>query len=147
MIRDYAYQSGHGIVTAILAKFKIEKPDYIVVTRFEVITPDSFVWRLETNLGMYYLYAEDFIPGIDHIKGFYERYIVGHAWELIEVERVEAFEDAAPVKSATTYQRPDDADEILRYAVSSGHDFVFLARSDEAIEDAQFSDQAPQGFS
>ncbi len=57
------------------------------------------------------------------------------------------FESASPVKRASVYQKPKDAVNMMKYAVDSGYDFVFLIKSQEDADDSQFSDHAPRGFS
>ncbi len=96
--------------------------------------------------GVYYLYAEDYVPGLNHIKLVFDNYLESNDWNLIEPKEIIKFSDAEPVKNASTYTEPEDSGQIMRYAVDSGHDFVFLARSNENANNALFSDSAPRGF-
>lgn len=146
MLRDFEYHPRSDIIPEILGRFSIELPEYIALVRFEVITPDSFMWRLLIGDSIYYLYAEDYVPGLGHIKSIFNQYIKKDGWSFVKSRTVIQFVDATPVKSATSYNEPADSDNIMQYAVDSGHDFVFLARSSEDANNAQFSDSAPRGF-
>jgi hypothetical protein len=146
MLRQFAYPATDDIVRQTLERFDIELPDYFAIVRFEVISPDSFMWRLQIGDGLYYLYAEDYVPGLEHIRSVFNEYLENGGWSFVEPRKTIVFEDASPVQTAVTYQPPDDSDEMMRYAVDSGYDFVFLARSKENSDDAQFSAHAPRGF-
>lgn len=146
MLRDFAYQPQSVNVRDVLGRFAVEVPPHIAILRFEVITPDSFMWRMLIGDNIYYLYAEDYIDSLAHVKSAFTSYLESDQWELIEVKSPVAFEDTTPVKGASFYKKPDDASELMRYAADSGHDFVFLARSHENAGDAQFSEFAPRGF-
>jgi hypothetical protein len=146
MLRDFEYRPDADIILEVLGRFNIDLPEYIALVRFEVITPDSFMWRLLISQNVYYLYAEDYVPGLGHIKSIFNQYVDKDDWALVKPRRVIQFDDATPVKGATTYNEPDDSDDMMQYAVDSGHDFVFLVRSSEDTDNAQFSDSAPRGF-
>jgi hypothetical protein len=146
MLRDFEYLRHSVNIRELLGRFDIDLPEHIALVRFEVITPDSFMWRILIGKGVYYLYAEDYVPGIDHIKSVFNKYLENDKWELVKPKSTIKFEDATPVKGATTYQEPDDSDDMMRYAIDSGYDFVFLAHSSEDADNAQFSDFAPRGF-
>ena len=147
MLRDFEYYPSEYDIREILDRFDIELPEYISLLRFEVITPDSFMWRLLIGDNVYYLYAEDYVPGLDHIKTTFDTYLEDSGREFVKPKSTIKFEDASPVTGATAYRKPSDADEMMQYTVDSGHDFVFLARSNEDTDNAQFSDSAPRGFS
>ncbi len=140
------YHQDSNIIPDILGRFNIELPEYIALIRFEVITPDSFMWRLLISEHIYYLYAEDYVPSLSHIKSLFDQYIENTEWSFVKPRKVIHFEDASPVKGATTYAPPDASDNMMRYALDSGYDFVFLARSSEDATNAFFSDTAPRGF-
>lgn len=146
MLRDFKYRSSAATILDILRRFDIELPEHIALVRFEVITPDSFMWRLLIGNNVYYLYAEDYVPELDHVKSILNKYLENEKWELVKPKVITRFEDSTPVKDATTYKEPNDSGKMMQYAVNSGHDFVFLARSSEDANDAQFSDSAPRGF-
>ncbi len=151
MIADYVYSPDLGLIVDVLKQFDITIPtlnDHIAITRFEVITPDSFMWRIAlVNDAVYYLYAEDYVPGIDYIASVYDHYIVKHTWQMIPAKLPTDFNDTSAVTSAVVYQEPDESQKLMKYAAHSGYDYVFLARSDEDPRDALFSDSAPNGFS
>ena len=146
MLRNFEYPPAADSLREILGRFKIELPEYISLVRYEVITPDSFMWRLQIGDSVYYLYAEDYVPGLDHVKSIFNQYIEKDDWSFVKPIEAIKFQDASPVKGATTYKEPIDSDNMMQYAVDSGYDFVFLARSSEDADDAQCSDAAPRGF-
>lgn len=146
MLRSFAYHPSLDVILEAFRRFEIELPEQIAVVRFEVITPDSFMWRILIGDAVYYLYAEDYVPGLKHVKAIFNQYLEKDNWSFISPKAVIAFEEAAPVEEAVTYAKADDADEMMAYAIDSGHDFVFLVRSNENPGDAQFSESAPRGF-
>jgi hypothetical protein len=89
---------------------------------------------VKTHIGndIYYLYTENYVPGLDYIKSVYDSYLKNNKWDFVSP----IFELASTVKQATIYQKTEDADEITEYAVDSGHDFVFLAKSFEDVNNA-----------
>jgi hypothetical protein len=146
MLRDFEYHPHKDLIPGILGRFNIELSGIIALVRFEVITPDSFMWRLLIGDSVYYLYAEDYVPSLSHVKSIFNQYIENDGWSFVKPRAVIQFDDATPVKDATTYNKPDDSDDIMQYAVDSGYDLVFLVRSNENADNAQFSDSAPRGF-
>ncbi|MEI7522660.1 MAG: hypothetical protein WCJ86_04305 [Candidatus Saccharibacteria bacterium] len=150
MIRDFKYNPKTTQIVEILQRFGFdvvnEKIPFALL-RFEVLTPVSFMWRLLVDGAVYYLYAEDYVPGLDHIKSVFESYTESDKWELVSPSKTILFESASPVKRASVYQKPKDAVNMMKYAVDSGYDFVFLIKSQEDADDSQFSDHAPRGFS
>jgi hypothetical protein len=146
MLRNFEYRSHSVNIRELLDRFNIDLPEQIALVRFEVITPDSFMWRFVIGKRVYYLYAEDYVPGINHIKAIFNQYLENDKWELVMPKSKLKFEDATPAKSAKTYKKPNDSNEIMQFAIDSGHDFVFLAQSNEDADCAQFSDSAPRGF-
>lgn len=151
MLRDFVYNPGNDLVLEVLNRFDTKSFDIadrqsFILLKFEVITPDSFMWRVIFMGNVCYLYAEDHVPSLDHIKKVFNNYTGSRKWELIESKTKKAFNETGPVIAATTYEEPDDSEELMKYAVDSGHDFIFLCRSSEKTEDALFSDEAPNGF-
>jgi hypothetical protein len=148
MIRDFSYALPEELFET-LAKFQdaVPKNEQICLLRFEVITPDSFMWRLLISGRIYYLYAEDFVSGLGQIKHIFDSYLESPDWQFVPVKNPVSFEASSPVAGAAVYEKPDDVETMMRYAVPSGHDFVFLAISNEKADDANFSDEAPRGFS
>lgn len=146
MLQDFEYRPHLVNLREVLDRFTIDLPEYIALVRFEVITPDSFMWRILIGEGVYYLYAEDYVPDMDHVKSIFKKYLENDRWELVKPKSTIKFENSTPVKSAITYPEPDDSDEMMLYAIDSGPDFVFLVQSSEDAHNAPFSDSAPRGF-
>jgi hypothetical protein len=146
MLRDFEYRPTSDQIRDTLSRFDLELPEYVALVRFEVITPDSFMWRFLIGNSIYYLYAEDYVPGLEHVKSVINKYLENDKWEFVKPKSTIKFEEATPVKGATTYEEPDNSEEMMKYAIDSGRDFVFLARSTEDANNAQFSDSAPRGF-
>ena len=128
MLRDFVNNPNLDTVRDVLSRFDVEMPGDIVVVQFEVITPDSFMWQLLIGKSMYYLYAEDYVSGLDYIMSVFDKYIGKSAWEFVKSKNTISFNDASPVQAASVYEEPKNSHELMRYAVDAGYDFVFLAR-------------------
>ena len=129
----------------VLKHFDVYYNDYDVL-RFEVITPDSFMWRLLIDGTVYYLYAEDYIPSLEHVRQVFNSYLQTEHWEFVKASQPHEWDQAMPVTHATAYAEPADSGEIMKYAIESKYDFAFLAKSSENPADASFSDHAPGGY-
>ena len=148
MLRDFIIYPDMNIMRAVLSQFMIQLPDdpyYISIVRFEVITPDLFIWRLSIGQKIYYLYAEDYTD-FNRVKQVLHRYVNSRNLHFMPVKKPAAFQEASPVTSAQVYMEPEDSGEMIRYAAQSGYDFVFLAASTEDGSNAYFSESAPRGF-
>lgn len=146
MLRDFAYSPNQELITTALKQFDLEVPDKYTLLHFELLSPDSFMWRLRIGSAIYYVYAEDFISGMDDIVNAFNKLIGDSQWELVRAKNIKKLHDTSPFKSATVYQEPENVSEMMHYAVDSGHDFVFLARSRESVEDAYFSGASPHRY-
>lgn len=146
MLRDFQYRPTLGLVKEAIGKFREPGDDRLSIVRFEVITPDSFMWRIATRTAVYYLYAEDYVPGLEHVTGIIDTYLKGAPWRFIPARESISFEDSTPVRTANTYKKPGNTEEMMLYAVDAGFDFCFLIRSEEDPEDACVSEEAPRGF-
>ena len=135
MLRDFKYEPEMGLVLDVLSRFEIKDPKNLAIMEFEALSPDSFIWRLCLNDSFYYLYAEDYVPGLKHVQDFFNHYIENTKWSFVEPEKTLLFEEASPVQGAGIYQKAEDANEMMKYAVDSGHDFVFLVKSEENPDD------------
>ena len=128
----------------ILGKFNLELPTEkykILLIEFQVLTPDSFIWRLLIDGNVYYLYAEDFVEGLADIEHKILNYAVKDAeLDFIKARSPEPFNKATAVTHAVVYKEPQRSAAMMRYAVSSGHDFVFLCKSSEDGSHALFND-------
>lgn len=140
MLRNFQYHPNEDIILEVLSRFEFEIPSRITLLKFGVITPDSFMWQFIIGDKIYYLYAEDYVSGLEYIRSVYGKYLGKHQWSFIAPKSAITFENSAPVKSATIYQKASDSDEMMQYAVDSGHDFVFLACSDKNPNTANFQD-------
>ena len=144
MIRDFVHTLDTSSIKQALTQFKLTLTEAatgaIALLEFQVLTPDSFVWRFLINGVVYYLYAEDFVEGLDEI-----RYALNHIsksssnLEFIEAKEPRKFEDTDPVRTATIYKKPRNEGEMMKFTVESGYDFVFLCRSDEGSNEAYFN--------
>lgn len=147
MLRDFIHDPDRYELIDAFDSFKVGGyPASLQLLRFEVITPNSFMWRVLYDNHVFYLYAEDYIPDLQHVRLVFNTYIGKSKWDFVQCKMPQEFETSAPVISAETYMKPDGADEMMKYAHSSGHDFVFLARSHEDSSMAYDSESAPRGF-
>jgi hypothetical protein len=142
MVRDFQYNPSPSQIIDVLIRFDfVFEPEKspLDVLRFEVMSPDSFMWKLLLGNNVYYLYAEDYIPGIDHVKAVFDEHGGYEKWEFITPRSKLVFERSDPVQHAAIYQKPEDAADIMHYAVDSGYDFVFLVKSSEDPDAAHFA--------
>jgi hypothetical protein len=146
MLRSFVNNPDVYLIKDVLNCFDIKDTKFSML-RFEVISPDSFMWRLLIGDRIYYLYAEDFIPSLEHVRHILDTYLNSGDWSLVKCKIPTDFTSSSPVKGAAVYKEPDDVSEIMKYAVDSGHDFVFLALSKEYHTNALFSKSSPRGFS
>jgi hypothetical protein len=68
MIRDFMLVDGTSPLKQLLTRFKLNLPEEtgsVTLLEFKALTPDSFLWRLLISKTVYYLYAEDFVEGVD----------------------------------------------------------------------------------
>ena len=133
MLRDFQYDIPEKFIK-ILPLFDLNlkgRKVRISLLKFEVLSPDSFFWNFTLDDEEFYLYAEDAILSFNYIKETLQE-IVGHnSWELVKCTNPKPFNESSPVAAARFYKEPDDADELMQYAVDSGYDFVFLARKNK----------------
>lgn len=133
MLRDYRYTKDQRLVWAAFSQFA-PCPDNLRLVDFDAITPDSFIWQLydPARRVAYYLYAEDYVPHLEHVRQTLRSKIPDTAIiDLLPVTAPNAFEDSHPNQTAVIYKPPDSEYDFMRYAAQSGYDFVFLAKSDE----------------
>jgi hypothetical protein len=141
MLRDFQYNPTTTQLTDVLKRFSLDynsAKSSIDLLRFEVLSPDSFVWKLLLGSVIYYLYAEDYIPSLDHVKNVINDYVGNNKWDFVAPQQVIAFESASPVKGADVYQKTERANQLMEYAVDSGYDFVCLVKTLENPDDAHF---------
>lgn len=135
MLRDYQYNENWRLLDKAIESF-IDLPDRLSLIGFQVLSPDSFLWKIFDGKNIYYLYAEDYVPSLDHvtaqIKDFWPNEI---KLEFLPVKKQVAFEDSGPNRTSESYSPPKDEYEFTKYAWPSGYDFVFLLKSSETIAD------------
>lgn len=131
MLRDYLYIEDWHLIETALEQF-IDLPSRLSLVGFTSLSPDSFVWKIFDGKHIYYLYAEDYVQNLEHVKkqilSFWPEKI---NLEFIPVKTPIPFEDSSPNKSAAIYKPPADEYEFAKYAARSGYDFVFLLKSNE----------------
>lgn len=143
MLRDYIYDLDASHIGKVFKRFDHTMPEDesgVALIEFRVLTPDSFIWRFLIGNAVYYLYAEDFIEGLESVeKSILEGIGKEVNLEFIKVKEPKEFNDSEPHIGATTYTQPNDSANMMLYAADSGHDFVFLCKSDEKASDAYFN--------
>lgn len=145
MVRDFVHTLDTSQIKQTLTQFKLNLPEAatggIALLEFKILTPDSFMWRFLINGAVYYLYAEDFIEGLNSVRHTLNR-IAKHSsnLEFIEAKQHGKFENTDPARTATIYKKPKNKDEVMKFAVESGYDFVFLCKSNEDSNNAYFND-------
>lgn len=126
MLRDWTYVSKE--MHEVLNQFEGIDSSDAQITSYKLLSPDSFLWRLKIGKRVYYLYAEDYIPSMDHVRKQLEDFTHGTSGEFVMAKKPDTFEEHAPVKSAVTYKEPEDWPEVSKYSVGSEYDSVFLFR-------------------
>lgn len=122
-LRDhYAYASPE--LENCLVRFELGDAKLVDVKSFQMLTPDSFIWKLRFSDGMYYLYAEDYAPDLAHVSQQIADYTGGQTGHFVETNDQKEFEHLRA--------KPKDYDmNMIKYAVDSGFDLVFLYKIDE----------------
>lgn len=142
MLRDFVHHPDSTLIEQILDQFSLplDKERSFVLIEFQVLSPDSFVWRLLVNKVVYYLYAEDYVEGLEDIKNKVMSYAVQDTeLDFVKARQHEKFDRAQPVNNAVVYEKPEDSTKMMQFAISSGYDFVFLCKSSEAASYALFN--------
>lgn len=133
MLRDYQYSENWRLLDKAIEAF-IDLPDRLSLVGFQVLSPDSFLWKIFDGENIYYLYAEDYVPSLDHVTAQIQDFWPDEIeLEFLPVKNPKAFEDTSPNKSAVIYKPPKDEYEFAKYAWPSGYDFVFLLKSAEKL--------------
>lgn len=136
MLREWNGESNE-LITQALEKFGI-KAKSIYLAKFEALSPDSFIWYFNAPVDGkdmdYCLYAEDFVPSLEHVvetmNDYRPEWDHELEYQLVKVLKPRKWDEASPVKNATTYEPPKNPEEFLKYSATSGLDFVFLGRVD-----------------
>lgn len=133
MLRDYLYTENWRLIDAALECF-IELPPRLSLVGFGDLTSGSFIWKIFDGETVYFLYAEDYVPSLDHVRERLAEFSDnGASFEFLPVKRPIAFEDSTPNQSTVVYKPPKNEYEFAKYASQSGYDFVFLLKSNETI--------------
>lgn len=131
MLRDYKYTENWRLLDAALEQF-IELPPRLSLVGFTALSPDSFLWKIFDGANIYYLYAEDYVPSLDHVRERIQDFSpMKISLNFLPVKRQVAFEDSLPNQGVEIYKPPKDEYEFSKYAAQSGYDFVFLLKSSE----------------
>lgn len=132
MLRTWNGES-NALIISMLKQFGVVT-DKINLLRYEALTPDRFIWFFTINSIRYCLYAEDYVPSIQHVKQTIRdnltKWNPKDTYKLLEIKDREKREGVSPAKSANTHKSPDRPEEFMKYATTSGFDFVFLGRSE-----------------
>ncbi len=121
----------NDVILSFLKQYNITDKQ-ISLLKYEALTPDSFIWIINTESGRYCLYAEDYVPSIEHVMMQMEdnrsQWNEHDTYELLPVVKRQDWHTSSPVASASTYEPPEQPEEFMKYAATSGFDFVFLAK-------------------
>jgi len=149
MLRNFQYDPQASHITEVLERFNLgygSRESHLDILRFEVLSPDSFMWKMLIGNVVCYLYAEDYVSDIDYIKDIFNDYLESDNWDFVKPKQVLVFESSSPVQRAEVYKKSDRADDLMQYAVDSGHDFVFLVKTLENPNDAHFPQRHTRGI-
>ena len=98
----------------LLDQYKGELVFHRLVTTTE-LSPDQYLYRIETNDGHYYVLEIDFIEDFAEVTGIITSTIGGYKY-FIEVKNPpKTFEETGPYKKATEYKTPKDFEEFKKY--------------------------------
>jgi hypothetical protein len=67
MLRDYKYTENWRLLDAAMEQF-MALPPRLSLVGFAELSPDSFLWKIFDGTNVYYLYAEDYVPSLDHVR-------------------------------------------------------------------------------
>lgn len=112
MLRDM-YVQGSEELKKVFSSFKTAGVQLIDVWLYEMLTPDSFLWKIRTSEGFYYLYGEDYVSNIETVTKIIEEKI-GKRGHFIEAQEKATISDI----------------NLTKYVVESGHDKVLLYKID-----------------
>lgn len=135
MLRDWNGES-NTLIIHMLKRFGIEV-EKINLMKYEALTPDSFIWIFNLDSSTperYCLYAEDYVPSIEHINKMIEQnrsdWNPNDNFSLVEVVDQQEVDVAKQANPESTFKKaPGKPDEFMKYATKSGFDYVFLGRN------------------
>ena len=126
MLREWNGQSNKSICD-ILSQFGV-KVSEISLLKYESLTPDSCIWFFYADGVKYSLYAEGYIPSFEHVENAIKDNdtVWGSVFPSVRDKyRLMMVED----RQEDTECSSGMALQYSEYAVMSGFDHVFLARS------------------
>lgn len=141
MLRHFSQQPSLDLLKDVLTQFDNPVPKkQITLVEFQILSPDSFRWRLLLDGVVYYLYAEDHVVSLKDVHKKISSWFASTVKiDFIRTKQQENFANTPPFNSAAIYEEPSDYDQMRFYAASSGYDFVFLCKSDEDPSSALFN--------
>ncbi len=135
MLRDFQYNPQKQQITEVLQAFDLDfmsEKSYLDLVRYELLSPDSFMWKLVKGGIVYYLYAEDYVSSLQYVKDVFNEYIGSNKWDFVLVR------DGLELDAS---DKAEGALEFAQYSVISGYDYVFLAKTLESPDDAHFPER------
>lgn len=131
MLRQWNGDS-HQDLVEMLGTFDVHAKDMLLI-KFEILSPDSFIWYFACGDERYCLYAEDFVHSLeDVLKAIHDNLPANEpyaTYELVAVKKQQEWSQSSPVQAADFATPPENTTDFMKYAATSGLDFVFLARS------------------
>lgn len=126
MLREWNGESNQDICS-ILSQFGV-KVSEISLLKYESLTPDSYIWFFYADGIKYSLYAEDYIPSFEHVENTIKDNdtVWGSVFPSVRDKYRLMMVDN---RHADTDDSSRVASRYSEYAVRSGYDHVFLARS------------------
>lgn len=125
MLRDNFYRNDQ--VTDILRQFKgVQGISYAMIKMSRMLTPDSFIWKIEIGKERYYLYAEEYSQSLTTVRHAIEEVAGMGTGEFVEVADQTKLEDTPMYRSPRTHVPTETFESIQPYVTSSGFDLVYL---------------------
>ncbi|MDB5163885.1 MAG: hypothetical protein JWS12_503 [Candidatus Saccharibacteria bacterium] len=131
MLRQWNGESLEPI-THIIKQFDLTA-NRINLLKYESLSPDSCIWVFGLDDKRFCLYAEDYVPSLQHVLDAMATHGVindeDEDYKLLQVKKLGDWDKSTPVSTATVYKPPADPKKFMEFATTSGHDFVFLGES------------------
>lgn len=125
MLRDNFYRNYE--VNEVLQQFdNIQGISYAMVKMARMLTPDSFIWKIEIGKERYYLYAEEYSQSLTTVRHAIEEVAGAGTGDFIEVKEQKNLEDTPMYQSPRTHVPTETFESIQPYVTSSGFDLVYL---------------------
>lgn len=125
MLRDNFYRNYE--VSDVLQQFDgVEGISYAVIKMSRLLTPDSFIWKIEIGKERYYLYAEEYSQSLTTVRHAIEEVAGAGAGEFMPVRDQKDLEDTPMYRSPRTHVPTETFESIQPYVTSSGFDLVYL---------------------